>query len=369
MIELQKFIHEHEDWGQLLSQDPYNLHIRESDPYVLFKYDQIRSDMSLRICQESRGIILDSTDWSVACRPFDKFFNFQESLAADIDWNTARVQEKVDGSLGKIWFDKHNNEWHLSTNGSINAHEAEVMFPTQTVKNFRDLFMTAAGDWYAKNMDTLIKGFTYCIEIVGPHNRVVVPYSEPGVFHIGTRENSTGVEYDVDIGLPKPKLYDFTDVDAVLEYAKTMPYSEEGFVVVDANWNRVKIKSEEYVRIHRIRGEAIPTKKRILDIVRNNGSDDFLSYFPEYKETFDEVIEAYKGLIYSIHSDVAQYVHEGWDHEQDRKRYALEFAKNCTASDYMFQLKDGKRDTSDSAILEFLQEMQLDKLVRVLGLS
>ena len=65
---------------------------------VLFKYSQIASDMSLPIVQESRGVILDEADgWRVVSRAYDKFFNYGEPNAAEIDWTTAVVQEKVDG--------------------------------------------------------------------------------------------------------------------------------------------------------------------------------------------------------------------------------------------------------------------------------
>ena len=33
-------------------------------------------------------------------------------------------KKKIDGSLIKLWYD--NNDWHISTNGTINAYEAEV---------------------------------------------------------------------------------------------------------------------------------------------------------------------------------------------------------------------------------------------------
>jgi hypothetical protein len=50
------------------------------------------------IVRESRGVILDEADdWRVVARAFDKFFNYGESGADEIDWGTARVQEKVDG--------------------------------------------------------------------------------------------------------------------------------------------------------------------------------------------------------------------------------------------------------------------------------
>lgn len=44
----------------------------------------------------------------VVCRPFDKFFNSKEAghKKEPVDWTSARVYEKVDGSLIKCYFYK-----------------------------------------------------------------------------------------------------------------------------------------------------------------------------------------------------------------------------------------------------------------------
>ena len=95
------FIRNHPDsWERELS----NRFIRmsRSGNLVCFKYG-IEADFSDPLVREARGIIIDINEQIVVCRPFDKFFNFQEQYATDIDWNTARVLEKIDGSLIKLY--------------------------------------------------------------------------------------------------------------------------------------------------------------------------------------------------------------------------------------------------------------------------
>lgn len=371
MTELQTFIKKHpKSWEEKLSSPPYNLSIkRESgSSYILFKYNQIKSDMSLQICRESRGIILDEYQgYKVVCRAFDKFFNVQEELASSIDWSSAKVQSKIDGSILKLWWNAVHGEWHLSTNGSFDAYFTEVMFPTSEIKTFGAMFNKAAGPWFSKNVDRLIPTMTYIFEIVGPHNRIVVPYPEIDIYHIGTRANDTGIEYDVDIGLQKPELFDFQNEEAVLAMAKELDYHNEGFVVVDKDWNRVKIKSEDYVRVHRLRGETIPTPRRIIDIVRNDGSDDFLSYFPEYKDQFSEVQSKYYNLLVEVKTDIDRMYFDGWD-LVSKKEFAVDFAKNCRVPDIMFQINASKMERTSSAIDEYFRSMQIDKLSKLLNL-
>lgn len=79
---------------------------------VLFKYG-IMANFSDPIVCECRGIVLDENDnWNVVSRAFDKFFNHGEGHAANIDWDTARVQEKLDGSLCVMYH--YDGAWHVA---------------------------------------------------------------------------------------------------------------------------------------------------------------------------------------------------------------------------------------------------------------
>jgi hypothetical protein len=56
------------------------------------------------IVRESRGLILDQDqNWNVVAFPFLRFFNWGEPGAAEIDWSTARVQEKLDNFVPLCW--------------------------------------------------------------------------------------------------------------------------------------------------------------------------------------------------------------------------------------------------------------------------
>ena len=57
MLELQKFILKNpNNWEDLLSNSPYYLKIKRKDGLVIFNYNQIKSDFSLAIVKESRGV-------------------------------------------------------------------------------------------------------------------------------------------------------------------------------------------------------------------------------------------------------------------------------------------------------------------------
>jgi hypothetical protein len=97
----------------------------EEHGLLLFMYDQIRTNFALRGANECRGIILrDTAPHEAVCVPFFKFFNIDERHAARIDWTTARVYEKLDGSIIKVYW--HRNEWLVATNGTIDSRTTPV---------------------------------------------------------------------------------------------------------------------------------------------------------------------------------------------------------------------------------------------------
>jgi hypothetical protein len=103
------FIREHSDWEELLSAAPYHIKIKRTDGYVIFSYG-IEADFRIDVVRECRGIILDEKNgYKPVCVPFFKFGNYGEPYADEIDWDTARVQEKIDGSLIKVWH--HKGQW------------------------------------------------------------------------------------------------------------------------------------------------------------------------------------------------------------------------------------------------------------------
>ncbi len=90
--ELGWFCAEHENWEELLTAEPYYIKIKEDGPYVIFNYDQLRSDFNNSMVREARGIIFRKGQWdNPVCWAFNKFGNYGESYAPEISWSTALV--------------------------------------------------------------------------------------------------------------------------------------------------------------------------------------------------------------------------------------------------------------------------------------
>jgi len=343
---LIEFIRENKDnWRDLLSQEPYNLKFNECGKFTLIRYSQLNSDFSNPIVQESRGCIIDNENFEYVCRPFKKFFNATEYLASPIDWESARIQTKHDGSIIKCWYD--GVDWRISTNGTIDSSTAMI---EGDFVSFYELFNMAKGDL---DFSKLSKDRTYIFELTSPLNRVVVEYKEHKIFHIGTINNKTGEEFNEDIGIEKPKEFHCNDVNEIVEAVSLMSWDEEGYVVVDKYWRRVKIKSPEYVRVHRLYSNVM-TKRRAVEIIRTGEQSEFLAYFPQYKELFADIERAYNNLIFEISQELRGCM------KFDNKREFAMSNKDSEFSDFLFRTYDGKY------VKQWLDSLYIDKLIEML---
>lgn len=296
--ELGLFCYMHDNWEELLAAEPYYIKIKEDGPYVIFNYDQLRSDFNNPIVREARGIIFKRDDWShPVCWAFNKFFNAQEPNAAELDWSTAFVTEKIDGSIIRVWHDANN--WHISTNGTIDAYKAET--GDVICNNFGANFCNTIYEYYQQYKDfiaDLNEDLTYMFELVGPHNRVVIPYEEPALYFLGARNKYTGEEFNcspltagaLSMGrFNLPKQYPLRSVDDCVKLAETFSWDQEGFVACDAQFNRVKIKSPAYVLAHFARNNNVITRKHLINVILTNEVEEFLCYAADYKEELEKV--------------------------------------------------------------------------------
>ena len=293
MLAIQKFIADHPaNWADLLSAAPYNLKISWDNDFVLFKYDQIKSDFHEKICLEARGLILDSLDnFKVVRLAFTKFFNIDEPYAAHIDWNTAVASKKIDGSIMSVWFAR--GQWHLSTNGTIDAFKAPIT-GVGPYKNFGELFESVVP---LSTFEHFSKNLCWTFELVSPYTKVVIDYPKTDVYLLSIREMDTLDELTQDAirvlgksnGFHVPQRYYLNNEADYRKVVEQMPKGHEGIVVRDAAGQRVKIKTLSYFEMHRARNNGVLTLERIVDLILKNDDEEFLSYFIEYRPKFSHI--------------------------------------------------------------------------------
>ena len=316
MLEIQKFIIANpKNWKELLKAEPYSLLISETEDLVLFKYTQGVSDFSYEICNEARGIILEKDTWKVIRFAFKKFWNIGEGRAAAIDWETAWATTKLDGSLMTLYY--YQGKWRLATNGGIDAYKQPL--DNGGFKTFGELFDVAA---QASGLDysKLNKNYNYTFELCSPFNKVVISYSEPRIYHIATRDMKTLKEIDTSIGVAKPSYYYLENREDYEAFVKTMGEDQEGIVVCDKDYNRVKIKTETYFTLHHMVHNHHITVIKAVELIRSNEHKELLSYFPEYEDFFKKV-----ELKLAIAAQTVQAIQEEVDNFKKKELARIDF--------------------------------------------
>jgi hypothetical protein len=283
----------------------FDLKTRDYGHKILLKYNQLSSPsiMALPEVQECRGLILEKGTWRVMSMGFTKFFNSEESNAHKIDWETAVILEKLDGTMIQVYYDDHDMTWYGGTTGTANG-EGEVNNKLGTT--FNQLFWNTIKEKYPTfRMEWLDKNVTYVFELTTPYNIVVKPHGESSATLLTARHNVSLKEASraelfecaKALHLPIVKSYDFTgkNFGEILRSFDGLDSFFEGYVVVDAKFNRVKVKSPKYVAIHHLKNKT--AEYAIMDVVKNNEIEEFCAVIPERKSELISLKKNYDDLI------------------------------------------------------------------------
>lgn len=328
---------------------------------IQFRYDQLESPMGDPLVQQCRGLILDSADdWAIVAWGLNKFFNLGEGHAAAIDWSTARVLEKLDGSLIQLYW--YQEQWHVSTSGTVDASGIVDGNPF----TFAELFWRAWSIQFGGVMPAnWMKYFTTSWELTSPYNKIVVQHKEPRLSLLALRHRFSGFEWPIQESLkvwnPVRTIVPITGIigeqEVIAESFNLNPAECEGFVVVDTKFNRVKVKSPAYVALHHMRGEGL-NPKRLVQIVVGGEIDELLIHFPEWAEPIEEVNQQFKALSNTIEAC--------WSENRDiddQKTFALQI-KHLNYASVLFSLRAGHV----KSVVEGLRMMQIDRLLKLLGM-
>lgn len=238
-----------------------------------------------------RGLILDARTFDVISFGLPKFWNLGESEAAAIDWSTARVVEKLDGSMVQRFFNPHTSRFEYST---------RYQLPHELAKN-----EVRPGLTWLDLINRCIDPSTYPVqppnrtfvyEVMSPANRIVVRQTDYSSKLIAVRELRDLEERVVpdDVG---PRSFSYTSATETQIYAETFKGTDqEGFVVVDGSFRRVKVKGSDYVRLHRLKdNNASP--RALINLARSGDYEEVLTHFPELRPPVEQAIEALETLV------------------------------------------------------------------------
>lgn len=314
---------------------------------VSLNYDQIKAVDSDLMAQVCRGMVLSRssgekivveqpmTDPDVFAFPFMRFFNEGQGAAATIDMNADDTEflTKLDGTCIILHFDKHKNVWYPGTRAVC---EADVpMSAGFTTMTFHELVDLTCKEMFGKPLqvvcEALNKQYTYVLELTGPYNKVVCDYPENCLTLIGIRDNVSCEEIMPVEGMtpfPVVESFKFGSFDDMLKFVSDInPVEREGIVVRDKYFQRVKIKSANYVAYNHlifntVKGNA---PRNIMRVILNDKQDDVFPILPELvRKEAEKFLAEYRAFARETHSFYSGLV-LGFDvaNKESRKNLAM----------------------------------------------
>jgi len=282
----------------------YKLHAVRADGLVSLKYNQIESPMHEPCVADCRGLVVEEANPSrVVAMAYRKFWNLGEKHADPIDWSTARVAEKLDGSLMTMYW--HDGRWCVASSGHPTAGGS---YGAADV-TFRDVFWETFRSLNYDEPEEYLRDHWFIFELCRADNRIVVRYDEPRLVLHGARSARTGAEVDhgrlavwgATYGWEVVRSWspaEATPKWVTASAASTDPLALEGYVVTDAAFRRVKVKNPRYVEIHHLRGNRSP--RSVVELWKAGEIGEVLTHFPEMRPDFDAVTEPLESHIANV---------------------------------------------------------------------
>lgn len=362
--------------GLLLKQTHPKLDLTIWNYSPKVQYEKLWDDITL----QCRGLVTNSKGEIVA-RPFKKFFNYEEHKPEDIPNEDYVVYEKMDGSLGilfyykeeltderryNIWF---NNNYETGMERFFdpnNLPDFENPYYEPTPKTKGEWILATRGSFTSPqaikgkeildrhDISALRKDNTYLFEIIYPENRIVVDYGgEEKLVVIGAIHTNTGDE------IPDSSLFWLQDCgfEIVTTYKtwgegydllkEEISKDKEGYVIRFKNGFRMKIKGEEYKRLHQIITNI--SNRDIWEYLKGQKPfDEILDKVPDefyqwVKNTADHLVSQYEIIEKKSLIDFARIIKS--PNIEDRKSFASEALK-CDNPSILFSMLD-KKDYRD----------------------
>jgi len=238
----------------------------------------------------------------------------------------------IHNSLINVWW--NGTQWEITTRGNF--------YPSENGdfdKWFRKLF---------NKFDLLSKYCCYMFELCSFSNRIITFYDEEFVVLIGARfldgyykfQEFNQILLDLvakELGVRRPKRYLITDLNSCKKLFEELKEDDEGLVIVDDEFNRIKLKQESYIKLSKIK---MLKPKDLFEYMlgRIELDQEYIKKCPEVikeLETMKIIWEAYTKVMRKIFEEIKPLA------EKSRKDFALK-AVDFKHSAWLFAMLDGK---------------------------
>jgi RNA ligase len=281
-----------------------------------------------------------------------KFFNLNQvpgNLYHEVkDHKIIKVQDKRDGSM--ISFVKINGNVYAKTKFSFQSEQAVV---AQNIYNTNE----GIRRFVDYSLDNNIQPF---FELTGPMNQIVLRYNKTELKIIQLRDSETGgyvrtteefrnmifENYGIEFADELPlEIYTFEKMIELRETIKGI----EGWVVT-TEYEMLKIKTEEYMRLHHLMTDAVTKENEVIRMTLDEEIDDVLAEIPMDALELRFFVETISDGIVDHVNELSEKIKEMYIDMKTLYPMRKDFAIACKPSEYFGLLMRAYQDPSDEAV-------------------
>lgn len=233
-----------------------------------------------------RSLIINKKTSEILSCGWPKFFNSGEKPDCYPDPNKHSdwtIQEKMDGSL--LIADYVNGKFNMRTRGSSS-------YITQN--NFKDFELLK--EYYPDIVSFLEENnhLSLLLEIVTPNNIIVIRTPMVQFYLLGAIDKTTlkclslkeieNISHQLKI--PTPEIYSFKTLEETIKTVKEWKGKEGIVISYNNNQNRIKIKSDWYCWIHKIKSQ-LNSESNLIEFYANEGLPSYKKFYNIIKTNFD----------------------------------------------------------------------------------
>lgn len=308
------------------------------------------TDNNSALRRECRGLIFCNKTKEIISRPFHKFFNAferEEVLPNNIDLTKPHsILEKLDGSFVRPFITSDGILRFGTKMGETTVSEMITDFISKN-KNYEEFCRNSAeASW------------TPIFEFMSRKNRIVLNYgNEDRLVLLAYRNNFSGRYFTYkqlqnianiwNIDVVKKVDIDFSNVSDLHNTIQNMN-GIEGFVITFDSGHRIKMKTAEYVQLHRVK-DSIQDERAVVQLIIDEKLDDTYGFLT------NEEVDRLKKFEDQVRVAISRFANRLFELKQsisvNRKEFAINYTECALSKSIMFKVWDANPTKQELAKL------------------
>ena len=372
---------EYADLAKLVTDKLYaedkHIIVKPFDHLYILKYNKSKlTTENVRSLGLFRSIVVDKQGNILSFAP-PKSIDF-DIFSQTNNYEDCFVQHFPEGTMINVFFDKHIDDWQISTRSTIGA---KCNFNMDSNITYRYMFLDAMNH-IGLEFEDLDKSCCYSFVLQHPKNRIVVPIKEPAIiltnkykiennevfnnnsFNNATKFNILKMHTIDDNNFKSSVNYTGNDWRQLIThfYSENLPYQLQGVVIWNNKGERTKIRNTSYEKIKHLKGNSPKLQYQYYYLRQNDAVKDFLTYYPEYKSEFSDFRrELHKWTNQLYQNYINCFIHK----EKPLKNYPYNFKTHMfkVHEIYLNNLKHENKFVNKGVIIEYVNTLPPPRLM------